>query len=167
MLILSWQLTIVAVSTVPVFFWLTKMVGERRRRVARSTQESLAAMSALAEETLSVSGVLLAKGFGNQARDTARYHRENQRLARPEAPPAEDGAGLLRDGAVVPVDPPGGGVPGRRPAAGARHGHLRGHHRRVPRAADPPVLPGRAAAAGLGGAAIVAGPVRPGRRVPR
>ena len=81
MVILSWQLTIVAVITVPVFFWLTKTVGERRRRVARSTQESLAAMSALSEETLSVSGVLLAKVFGSQARDTARYHQENQRLA--------------------------------------------------------------------------------------
>jgi ATP-binding cassette, subfamily B, bacterial len=81
MVILSWQLTIVAVITVPVFFWLTKMVGERRRQVARSTQESLAAMSALSEETLSVSGVLLAKVFGNQARDTARYHEENQRLS--------------------------------------------------------------------------------------
>ena len=81
MVILSWQLTIVAVITVPVFFWLTKMVGERRRRVARSTQESLAAMSALSEETLSVSGVLLAKVFGNQARDATRYHEENQRLA--------------------------------------------------------------------------------------
>jgi ATP-binding cassette subfamily B protein len=81
MIILSWQLTIVALITVPAFFWLTKTVGERRRRVARSTQESLAAMSALSEETLSVSGVLLAKAFGNQARDTTRYHHENQRLA--------------------------------------------------------------------------------------
>jgi ATP-binding cassette, subfamily B, bacterial len=81
MVILSWQLTIVALITVPVFFWLTKTVGERRRQVARSTQESLAAMSALSEETLSVSGVLLAKAFGNQARDTTRYHQENQRLA--------------------------------------------------------------------------------------
>jgi len=81
MVILSWQLTIVALITVPVFFWLTRTVGERRRQVARSTQESLAAMSALSEETLSVSGVLLAKAFGNQARDTTRYHQENQRLA--------------------------------------------------------------------------------------
>src|SRR6266566_1916121 len=81
MVILSWQLTIVALITVPAFFWLTKTVGERRRRVTRSTQESLAAMSALSEETLSVSGVLLAKAFGNQARDTTRYHQENQRLA--------------------------------------------------------------------------------------
>ena len=81
MIILSWQLTIVALITVPAFFWLTKTVGERRRQVTRSTQESLAAMSALSEETLSVSGVLLAKAFGNQARDTTRYHQENQRLA--------------------------------------------------------------------------------------
>ncbi len=77
MIIISWQLTIVAVITVPAFFWLTKMVGERRRKVATSTQESLAAMSAISEETLSVSGVLLAKVFGNQARDAARYHEEN------------------------------------------------------------------------------------------
>src|SRR6516165_9455956 len=81
MVIISWQLTIVAVITVPAFFWLTKIVGERRRQVSRSTQESLAAMSALSEETLSVSGVLLAKVFGNQARDTTRYREENQRLA--------------------------------------------------------------------------------------
>jgi ATP-binding cassette, subfamily B, bacterial len=81
MVILSWQLTIVAVITVPAFFWLTKTVGDRRRRVSRSTQESLAAMSAISEETLSVSGVLLAKVFGNQGRDIGRYRRENQRLA--------------------------------------------------------------------------------------
>src|SRR5690349_5477898 len=80
MIIISWQLTIVAVITVPAFFWLTKTVGERRRRVSRSTQESLAAMSAISEETLSVSGVLLAKVFGNQARDIGRYQQENQRL---------------------------------------------------------------------------------------
>src|SRR6202034_17385 len=32
------------------------------------------------EETLSVSGVLLAKVFGNQTRDIGRYQEENQRL---------------------------------------------------------------------------------------
>ena len=81
MVILSWQLTIVALITVPAFFWLTRAVGQRRRIVSRSTQESLAAMSALSEETLSVSGVLLAKVFGNQVRDIGRYRRESQRLA--------------------------------------------------------------------------------------
>jgi len=54
-------------ETLPLsFFTNTKTgeiqtVGERRRQVSRSTQESLAAMSAVSEETLSVSGVLLAK----------------------------------------------------------------------------------------------------------
>jgi ATP-binding cassette, subfamily B, bacterial len=81
MIIISWQLTIVSVITVPLFFWLTKTVGDRRRRVSRSTQETLAAMSAISEETLSVSGVLLAKVFGNQLSDVTRYRRENQRLA--------------------------------------------------------------------------------------
>jgi ATP-binding cassette, subfamily B, bacterial len=81
MIIISWQLTIVSVITVPAFFYLTKTVGERRRKVSRSTQETLASMSAISEETLSVSGVLLAKVFGSQARDVARYRRENQRLA--------------------------------------------------------------------------------------
>src|SRR4029077_6264314 len=81
MVILSWQLTIVALITVPAFFWLTKTVGERRRRVARSTQESLDAMRALSEETLSVSGVQRGEVLGSQGRDTTRYHQENQRLA--------------------------------------------------------------------------------------
>ena len=81
MIIISWQLTIVALFTVPAFFYLTKTVGERRRKVSKSTQESLASMSAISEETLSVSGVLLAKVFGSQARDIARYREENQRLA--------------------------------------------------------------------------------------
>jgi ATP-binding cassette subfamily B protein len=81
MIIISWPLTIVSVVTVPAFFWLTKTVGDRRRQVSRSTQESLAAMSAISEETLSVSGVLLAKVFGNQVRDTGRYREENQRLS--------------------------------------------------------------------------------------
>ncbi len=81
MIIISWQLTIVSTITVPLFFWLTKVVGDRRRQVSRATQESLAAMSALSEETLSVSGVLLAKVFGNQGRDIARYEQENQRLS--------------------------------------------------------------------------------------
>jgi ATP-binding cassette, subfamily B, bacterial len=81
MIIISWPLTIVSVFTVPAFFWLTRAVGQRRRLVSKSTQESLAAMSALSEETLSVSGVLLAKVFGNQARDIGLYRGESQRLA--------------------------------------------------------------------------------------
>jgi ATP-binding cassette, subfamily B, bacterial len=161
MIILSWQLTIVTVITVPVFFWLTKMVGERRRQVTRSTQESLAAMSALSEETLSVSGVLLAKVFGNQARDTIRYHDENQRLADLEVRQQMIGQGFYAIVQSFLSITPRCRLPGRRSAAGAPRGDLGRNRRRVHHAADSPVLPDRAAAAGIGGAAIVPGPIRP------
>ena len=40
MIIISWQLTIVSVITVPAFFWLTKVVGESRRRRCRARPRS-------------------------------------------------------------------------------------------------------------------------------
>jgi ATP-binding cassette, subfamily B, bacterial len=81
MLVLSWQLTVVSLITVPVFFYLTRWVGERRRKVATTTQEALADMTALTEETLSVSGVLLSKLFGRQADELGRYRTQGQELA--------------------------------------------------------------------------------------
>src|SRR6266542_3806536 len=81
MLLLSWQLTVLSLVTLPLFAWLTRVVGRRRRQVSAETQSALADMSALTEETLSVSGVLLAKVFGRQAVQAARYEEQNQRLA--------------------------------------------------------------------------------------
>ncbi len=81
MLVISWQLTIVSVITVPFFFWLTKLVGERRRKVAKATQEALADMSAITQETLSVSGVLLSKLFGRQPQELERYRTKSEELA--------------------------------------------------------------------------------------
>jgi ATP-binding cassette subfamily B protein len=81
MLILSWQLTLLSLGTLPFFFWLTQRVGRARREVAASTQRSLADLSAITEETLSVSGILLSKAFGRQRHETDRFRRENERLA--------------------------------------------------------------------------------------
>jgi ATP-binding cassette, subfamily B, bacterial len=81
MLVLSWQLTVLSLVTLPLFAWLTQAVGQRRRKVSAETQTALADMSALTEETLSVSGVLLSKVFGRQAAQTARYGEQNERLA--------------------------------------------------------------------------------------
>ena len=81
MLLLSWQLTVLSLVTLPLFAWLTRAVGRRRRQVSAETQTALADMSALTEETLSVSGVLLAKVFGRQAAQSARYDQQNERLA--------------------------------------------------------------------------------------
>jgi ATP-binding cassette, subfamily B, bacterial len=81
MLILSWQLTLLAVGMIPVFLWLTYKVGKARQRVAASTQQSMAEVSAITQETLSVSGMLLSKAFGRQGYEVDRFGRENQRLA--------------------------------------------------------------------------------------
>jgi ATP-binding cassette subfamily B protein len=78
MLILSWQLTIVAVATVPFFFFLTKFVGKKRRAVTSEAQRSMAEVTAITQETLSVSGIMLAKLFGRQSQEMANFHRHNQ-----------------------------------------------------------------------------------------
>lgn len=79
MLALSWQLSLVAFVLLPVFVVLQVRVGRVRRRIAASTQSSLSDMSAITQETLSVSGVLLAKVFGRQDHEIARYSEENRR----------------------------------------------------------------------------------------
>jgi ATP-binding cassette, subfamily B, bacterial len=81
MFIISWQLTIIALFFLPLFLYLTYRVGNIRREISRNTQRSMADMSALVEETLSVSGVLLTKTFGRQQQSLNRFHTENQRLA--------------------------------------------------------------------------------------
>ena len=81
MLILSWQLTVVAVATVPFFFLLTRFVGKKRRAVTAEAQRSMAEVTAITQETLSVSGIMLAKLFGRQNQEMANFHRHNQELS--------------------------------------------------------------------------------------
>jgi ATP-binding cassette subfamily B protein len=81
MVLLSWQLTLLALGIVPIFVYLTYRVGRVRRRISGETQESLAELSALTEETLSVSGVLLTKVFDRRRDAVERYRDENRRLA--------------------------------------------------------------------------------------
>jgi len=81
MLVLSWRLTLVAVVLLPVFVLLQIRVGRVRRKVAGATQRSVADMTAITQETLSVSGVLLAKTFDRSRQEVQRYAEENRRQA--------------------------------------------------------------------------------------
>jgi ATP-binding cassette, subfamily B, bacterial len=81
MLVLSWALTMLSLALLPLFIWLTIRVGATRRAVSKSTQQTMAELSALAEETLSVSGILLSKSFGRQPEEIARFRERNARLA--------------------------------------------------------------------------------------
>lgn len=78
MIILSWQLTILTLIVMPLFVWIQLQVGKRRQRLARRTQESLSEMTAITEEALSVSGILLAKVFNRAESETERYRQANQ-----------------------------------------------------------------------------------------
>jgi ATP-binding cassette, subfamily B, bacterial len=82
MLLLSWQLTILSLGITPFFMYLTYRVGKVRREVSSETQQRLAEMSAVTEETLSVSGMLLGKTFGAQERSILRFRELNLALAR-------------------------------------------------------------------------------------
>ena len=64
----------------PLFLWLTVEVGRARREVSSSTQKTMADMTSITEETLSVSGILLSKSFGRQRHEIGRFEEENQRL---------------------------------------------------------------------------------------
>jgi ATP-binding cassette subfamily B protein len=80
MLLLSWQLTVLSLFMMPFFLWLTVKVGRARREVATSTAKTYADLTAVTEETLSVSGILLSKSFGRQRHEIGRFQDENERL---------------------------------------------------------------------------------------
>jgi ATP-binding cassette subfamily B protein len=80
MIVISIPLTILSLLLMPLFLWLTVKVGKARREVATNTQRTLADMTTITEETLSVSGILLSKSFGRQRFEIDRFQGENVRL---------------------------------------------------------------------------------------
>jgi ATP-binding cassette, subfamily B, bacterial len=81
MLVLSPLLTAISLAATPVFVLFSRRVGRARRRARRDAQASLAAMGSITQETLSVSGILLAKVFGRQEHEVERYRAENANQA--------------------------------------------------------------------------------------
>jgi ATP-binding cassette, subfamily B, bacterial len=80
MLVLDWRLTILSLGMLPIFAYITYRVGKVRRVVSGATQRSLAEVSAITEESLSVSGMLLSKTFGQQRASIERFAKESRRL---------------------------------------------------------------------------------------
>ena len=80
MAILDWRLTILSLGLMPLFAYITYRVGKVRRQVSTLTQQSMAEMSAITQESLSVSGILLSKTFGQQEASIERFRAESQRL---------------------------------------------------------------------------------------
>ncbi|HEX5799624.1 MAG TPA: ABC transporter ATP-binding protein [Gaiellaceae bacterium] len=81
MFILDWRLTLFALALLPLFVWLTRRVGRERQKVAKVRQESMADISSLVQESLSVSGILLGKTMGRSGELASRFESESERLA--------------------------------------------------------------------------------------
>jgi ATP-binding cassette subfamily B protein len=81
MLLLDWRLALFALILLPLFVWLTKRVGDQRKKVTAERQISLADVSSIVQESLSVSGILLGKTMGRSADLAERFATESRRLA--------------------------------------------------------------------------------------
>jgi len=81
MLVLNWRLALFAFALIPFFVLLTRRVGNERRRIAKTTQETLADISSLVQESLSVSGILLGKTMGRGDELADRFETDSKRLA--------------------------------------------------------------------------------------
>ncbi len=168
MVLLDWRLTAISLTILPFFMYLTFRVGKVRRAASKETQKSLADVSALTEETLSVSGILLAKTFGQQDESVRRFSRRQCPAGQAAAAPVAGGSLVLHAGRDRLQRHAGLRLLGRRRARhpgrpdgtdGRRHRGL--HHTPV-----PALLPGRAAAQRAGRPAGRDGSVRPHLRVP-
>ena len=80
MLIIDWRLTALSLGMLPVFAYITYRVGKVRRVVSGLTQRSMAEVSAITQESLSVSGILLSKTFGQQRASIDKFRTESRRL---------------------------------------------------------------------------------------
>ncbi|WP_442922523.1 ABC transporter ATP-binding protein [Microbacterium sp. Root53] len=100
MILIDWRLTLIAVVLMPILVLVQRRVGQIRARIAAQTQQSLSELTAITQETLSVSGILLSKSFNRQRTESARYAEENANQIRLQVRQAMSGQGFF---AVVHV----------------------------------------------------------------
>jgi ATP-binding cassette subfamily B protein len=81
MFLLDWELALFSLALMPLFVLMTRKVGGQRRAITKVQQESLADISSLVQESLSVSGILLGKTMGQSNELGDRFHTESDRLA--------------------------------------------------------------------------------------
>ncbi|MEU6710113.1 ABC transporter ATP-binding protein [Nonomuraea sp. NPDC046802] len=78
---LEWRLTLLSLATLPIFVWISRKVGTERKRITSERQRKLATISAMVQESLSISGILLGRTMGRSAEMTERFGRASDELA--------------------------------------------------------------------------------------
>jgi ATP-binding cassette subfamily B protein len=81
MFVLDWRLALFSLGLLPLFVLLTRRVGAERKRITATRQATIADMSSLVQESLSVSGILLGKTMGRSRELAERFEEESSRLA--------------------------------------------------------------------------------------
>src|SRR5438094_4913770 len=81
MLVLNWKLALFAFALIQLIAFITRRVGNERQRIAKTTQETLADISSIVQESLSVSGILLGKTMGRGDELADRFEVDSRRLA--------------------------------------------------------------------------------------
>jgi ATP-binding cassette, subfamily B, bacterial len=81
MFVLDWRLALFSLGLLPLFVFLTRRVGAERKRITATRQATIADMSSLVQESLSVSGILLGKTMGRSRELAERFEEESSRLA--------------------------------------------------------------------------------------
>jgi ATP-binding cassette subfamily B protein len=84
MFALDWRLALFALALLPLFVLLTRRIGHERQRITTTRQKTLADLSTLVEESLSVSGILLGKTMGRSHELTDRFRQRSAELAQLE-----------------------------------------------------------------------------------
>ncbi|MES5824153.1 ABC transporter ATP-binding protein [Streptomyces sp. RG80] len=80
MIALDWRLTVVSLLLLPVFVWISRRVGNERKKITTQRQKQMAAMAATVTESLSVSGILLGRTMGRSDSLTQSFSDESERL---------------------------------------------------------------------------------------
>jgi ATP-binding cassette subfamily B protein len=73
MLSLEWRLTLLGVAILPLFILPARRIGRTLRVLTRQAMDQNARMNAQMNETLNISGALLAKVFGRQRMEVERF----------------------------------------------------------------------------------------------
>ena len=81
MFALDWRLAVFSLGLLPFFILLTRRVGAQRKEITTTRQRTIADMSSIVQESLSVSGILLGKTTGRSEALAERFQGESERLA--------------------------------------------------------------------------------------
>ncbi|WP_030234122.1 ABC transporter ATP-binding protein [Streptomyces sp. NRRL S-350] len=81
MVALDWRLTVVSLLLLPLFVWISRRVGQERKKITTERQKQLAVLSSAVQESLSVSGILLGRTMGRSDSLAREFTEQSDQLA--------------------------------------------------------------------------------------